>query len=89
MALRKITEDDLARVMELDTRAEDLELLVLRLGRKGYPTQEDLALMTTIAVEMRKAGVIMRRFLTGRTEDQVVIEPGKGFVAAGAKGDQS
>lgn len=78
---RRITEDDLARVFELDQLAEDLEIMVKRLGRKPYMTQEDMGDLIQTAVKMRSAGIIMRRFLNGRTEAQVVVEPGVGFVA--------
>lgn len=80
--MRRITEDDLARVFALDVRAEDIEVLVKRLARHPYVSQEDMGKLITIAIEMRSAGHIMRRFLNGRTDTQVVIEPGVGFTQA-------
>ena len=80
MIERHITEDDLVRVFELDHMAEDLELMVKKWGRKPYTTGEDLAKIIGIAVRMHSAGIIMRRFLNNRTDVQVVVEKGKGFI---------
>lgn len=79
---RRITEDDLARVMMLDARADQLEIMALRLGSKPYVTQDDIAEIITITFDLRNAGHIMRRFLNGHADVQVAIESGKGFTEA-------
>lgn len=73
--LRRITEDDLARVMAVNEDAVDLEIMAHKFCGKPYVTQDDISQLYTIAMNVRKVDMIMRRFLSGHMDVQVVMGP--------------
>lgn len=77
--LRKISEDDLMRIMSVETDAQDLEILAHRLCSRPYATQEDIAQLVATSLSVRRISIIMKRFLAGHMDVQVAVEKGKGF----------